>query len=61
MRWVVEEEHAFEKKRRLIMAANPPRLDLETRRGSFVLEFVSFEISSESSFDAKITASFERL
>lgn len=60
MRWVAEEEHAFEKKRRLIMAANPPRLDLETRRGSFVLEFVSFEISSESSFDAKITASFFR-
>lgn len=49
-RWVAEEEHAFEKKRRLIMGANPPRLDLETRRGSFVLEFVSFEISSEFFF-----------
>lgn len=46
--YVVAEEDALEK--RLIMGANPPQLDLETRRRSFVLEFVSLDIYSEFVF-----------
>lgn len=46
--YVIAEEDALEK--RLIMGANPPQLDLETRRRSFVLEFVSLDIYSEFVF-----------